>query len=340
MTVEVSNPAGTLSFRDRSAETPGQITHPLADLLEDFVFNNGGERLNLALGGLMPGSYTITTYFHDQHKAWGKVGLSVTDAAGAERGLVGGIQETTGNSPTTVGSATFTVFSNGVDPVTVHIDEETADHVMLNGFTATDQDSLRVDLAPGTSSDPDVQHGFLPFGSSGGTTQGFSSFMGIAGTVTVTIGAADGVVDWRDRGQMTVPLADLAEEFALDRTGLQLVLDDLQAGEYFITTYHHDRGYGWGPIDIDISDARGAGRPVATDFAMSTGVATDPACVSFFFTADGMNPVTIDFTTAGLSFDHEIALLNGFALSYIPEPTSLTLLAGGLLALARRRKRR
>ena len=65
----------------------------------------------------------------------------------------------------------------------------------------------------------------------------------------------------------------------------------------------------------------------------STG---DPALATFWFHADGTNPVMIDFATTGT----QIVPLNGFSLVYVPEPTTLTLLGFGAAGLLIRRRRK
>ena len=342
-----SNPTDGLSFRDR-----GDVSHPLGDLAEDFVFNNAGsgKRLDLTLGSLKPGRYTVTTYLHDLQGALGggTVDVRVTDAMSGERLTVADVVHSAGAGPTAVASATFSVLADGVNPVVVHLDEDSAQIVTLNGFEAAAEDALLVDFGRSTGDEMglthDVQNGFVAFArSSSGTgaqTQSFSTSLGAGGSLSVTVdaGGSDTSIDWRDRGDViNSELGDLAEDFVFDHDHIQLVLDDLKAGGYFITTYHHDRhAGGWDPIDIAVTDAMGTARTVVEGLAVTQGTTGDPALATYYFASDGINRVTIDFTTTGSM----IVPLNGFALTYVPEPASMTLFGLGGLALAMRRRRK
>jgi len=329
---------GRLGWRDR-----GDVTHALGDLVEDFVFNLDGTRLNLTLGSLKPGRYQMTTYMHDRDNGVrGPVDVSVSDATQAERLVADNVVQTSGATPSSVASASFTFISDGIDPVVIHIDEQPGSNlVMINGFETNAMETLRVDFG---LNGQDVQDSFFDFslpGNTGAVTETVASAMGAGGTVDVTVNPVSGVLEYRNRGNMVnSELGDMAEDFVFSRSQFELSVDDLAAGTYMITTYHHDLGYGWAPIDVEISDALGSNRIVATDFTQSRDDITDLARLTIPFVADGINPVTLGFdvTTAG-----NIAMLSGFSLTtFVPEPSTLALAAlgfCGLLGCAVRRKK-
>jgi len=346
--VNLSNPDNSgsgLAFRDR-----GDVTHALGDLAEDFVFNNGGERLDLTLGSLKPGRYFMTAYLHDRLGAFpGTADVRVSDVLGAERLAVGGVASTSGSSPADVASATFSFTSNGVDPVVIHFDEGTAEIVTLNGFSTTADGALRVDFASSTqdsSTGHDVQNGFLAFARSASTTSGtqsetFASVLGTSGTVTAKVSAADGSLAWRDRGDLLGgELGDVGEDFVFDTNYIDLVLEGLKADWYLMTSYHHDMLHVASDLDIFVSDARGDDLLVVQGLTQTVAGTGDPALASFKFLADGVNPVTIRFDNTGTG--STIARLNGFSVTpTVPEPATLSLLAlGGLAAWVRKRKQR
>ncbi len=326
-----------LGFRDRT----GTITHALGDLVEDFVFAIGSDWIDLKLQDLKPGRYQITTYHHDlQTSIHGTQNLLVSDATRTSELVASGLPITNGTAPASIGQATFSFIANGVDPVVVRMDKNTANLPIIDGFEIAAEETLNVDIGCKTTTVPqNLQADFFDFARQSGASaaETISSTLGVAGSVDVTVSAIQG---WRDRGDMpdSIGLAALSEDFAFSWDRMQLTLDDLVAGQYTITTYHHDYTSNWADfdIDVDLSDAFGL-RTVATDISAGNG-ATDPSFVTFNFLADGINPVVIGFTP-----DSGIAMLNGFSLARaVPEPSSLSLLALGLLGLCMttgRRKR-
>ncbi len=325
--VSVNLSSSDLRFRDR-----GNVTHALGDLAEDFVFTYGSE-LDLTLDDLKPGRYQITTYHHDVSGVYGTMDLSVSDATRTSELVSSGLAITSGSAPTSIGQSTFSVISNGVDPVVVSMAKITGNFPMINGFETIAEETLNVDFG---SSDHQVQAGFFDFSRSSDTsaTETIASGLGVACTVDVGVSSVDG---WQDPGNMSaIGLGDVAEDFVSSASRLELTLANLAAGQYVITTYHHDLGSAWDPFDIDVDDAFGS-RIVAAGFTASTGT-VDPALLTFTFRANGIDPVTIGFDT-----DASIAMLNGFSLALaIPEPSSLLLACLGLAAvgLVRRKRRR
>lgn len=344
--VNVAAPGGELGFRDR-----GDVAHALGDLAEDFVFNNVTDRLDLTVGSLKPGFYTLTAYLHDRNNAFpGTVDVRVSDALVGEQLQQSDVDVTVGASPATIAAATVRFYSNGIDPVVVHFDEGTAGIVPLAGFeSAAAAPSLRVDFARSTGDEQglthDVQNGFLPFTSSSpetgdGLSQTFSGELGLGETVTVRLEGNSDALRWRDRGDVVnAELGDMSEDLVFNNEWLEMVLEGLPVSYYVITTYHADPGYDHGSIDIEVDDALGTGRSIVTDLVMPSTRAGDAATATFEFLAGG--PVTIRFT------EHDSASLvmfNGFALTaLVPEPSTFVLAVLGLCGLglvALRRKRR
>jgi len=123
---------------------------------------------------------------------------------------------------------------------------------------------------------------------------------------------------------------------------MKLTLEDLEAGRYEITTYHHST-YSLNPgslIDINMTDSDGF-HVIGTDVPLTVGRTPDwISTQTFLFNTDGSD-VLIDFIWAGSTSDHNN--LSGFMFVRIPEPASVGLMAFGaviLLPLARRRRRR
>ena len=341
--VEVASAAsgGRMGFRDR-----GNTTGALADLAEDFVFNLDGTRLNLTLGSLKPGRYDITTYHHDLTTSIsGTLDTGVDDARGSEQPRTSGVAITNGSADPGIGSTSFSFFSDGVNPVVVHVDENTANLALLNGFALSPAaESLRVDFALAGSAN-DVQDGFVDFSrgatTTGGQTEVYSSSLGSDGTVTVRVAAQDNSLQWRDRGNSgAAELADVAEDFVFDPTWVELTLEGLAPSTYLMTSYHHDLTHVASPLDIDVWDDGGDGRRAVSGLVQMVSSSGNPALATFLIFSDG-SPVTIRFTDLGTG--DAIARLNGFSLTaVVPEPSALVLAGLGLCGLvlvgARRRR--
>ena len=178
----------------------------------------------------------------------------------------------------------------------------------------------------------------VDFGSSdgsgngpGGTQPGFVSLEGTeaAGTAPLTRGvfsslATDGSVDvtiggythFRDYAAVTGALAGqnaLLSDMALRNEfgTMTLTLDDLAAGVYEITTYHHSTQFGGGPFDIHLTDALVTNANIFAGHPTTGGSApTAISTATFSFTCDG-SPVAIDFI-GGTASQH--VSLNGFEL--------------------------
>ncbi|NQT13791.1 MAG: hypothetical protein HQ582_13645, partial [Planctomycetes bacterium] len=192
------------------------------------------------------------------------------------------------------------------------------------GSTAAAQ-TLTVDVghASTSTSSGDVQPGFFDLsaanlddrlmGRAEETFSGsFSSPLGVEGTVGVALGAPHSrwkTLAFRDRGDMSGELADLAEDFAFNEARLKLTLSRLKPGVYAMTTWHHDPSYAGGMIDVVVGSRTVRGAVVQT-----TGRSTAPASAEFTFTANGTDPVVIGFVSQSQS-DAFVAYLNGFSLA-------------------------
>ena len=117
-------------------------------------------------------------------------------------------------------------------------------------------------------------------------------------------------LDWRDRGNAAASnvteLVLLGEDFVKDNNGtVSLTLNDLPAGLYTATSYHHDPANTQSPrIQVFVSDAVGeerlqpaqgdAGQATTNVNALSAGIMTN-ASMAFTFYANGNDPVTLRF---------------------------------------------
>lgn len=340
--VRLAAPDGQLGFRDRA-----DVTHSLGDLLEDHVFPKNDDGLELTLGSLKPGMYSMTTYMHDSEHDRDTVDVRVTDSLGT-RAVASGIDQTTGTSPTAVAQATFDFYSNGIDPVTVHLDEATAIDAWLNGFAveqSTVSPSLRVDFGWQNPAF-DLASGFEAFtnsnqnGADGQSIQ-FASELGTAGEVTVQVEGNSDWLGWRDRGDVYgAELGDVSEDFVFNGEWLEVVLEDLQPGAYLMTSYHADPGFNHGAVDVLVSDALGNDRLVATDILMPEPMNVEPGFATYTLYADGINPVTVRFAESNPAGSSTYVMLGGFALTAVPEPSALLLGLLGVFGLLVPRRRK
>ncbi|MHC4402433.1 MAG: PVC-type heme-binding CxxCH protein [Planctomycetota bacterium] len=186
-------------------------------------------------------------------------------------------------------------------------------------------ETLRVDVGhAGTlSSSDDLQSGFegLSAANRDGRLMGraartcsksFAGPLGVEGRVTVTLDAphdAWPTLAFRDRGDMSGELADLAEDFVFNEARLRLTLTGLKTGLYAVTTWHHDARYVGGMIDVCVGPRTAAG-----GLAQTTGPSTVPASAVFTVEADGVSPVVVEISSQSNN-DAFVAYLNGFSLT-------------------------
>ncbi len=335
---------GSIDDRDRGAMN---VAQPLGDVGRDFIFGNrnaGATRLDVVLADLAAGNYTFTGYYHDNN---GSSPFDIDIDANTGSGFADAttVARSFGTNPAGgIASTTFGFDANGVNSVVLRHVAETNGH-LINGFelAANPLPALNVDIG---LNNHDVQPGFFSFerGSAAGAddeTQRFLTDFGNDGTVDVTLTNAN---VFRDRATSGNPVGgafgDLAESFFAHQDELTLTLSNLVAGDYRITTYHHDSQTDHDIIGVRITDADRDMADLGLSLDPTTG--TSPLSIATFdllFRSDGINDVQLQFfeQTAPGSI-----ILNGFTLERIdtvPEPATaiLALLGGGML-LARRRR--
>ena len=214
---------------------------------------------------------------------------------------------------------------------------------------------LQVDF--GANMPQDVQAGFYEFSAgatgnnspniNGPVTNAYASPLSAGGTVTVIADSENtaNTLDFRDRGDVTTgAVGDLIEDHIKNQQGgVRLTLQGLEAGQYEMTSWHHDGGGGAAGnlIDVIVDDALGSGRLLVDDLTVTGGLTpTSVASATFLFWADGANDVVILFDDANAAgnTDRETPV-NGFILVQIPEPMTPAMLGFGLLAVRLLRRR-
>ncbi|MFW6161597.1 MAG: LamG domain-containing protein, partial [Planctomycetota bacterium] len=247
------------------------------------------------------------------------------------------------------GKATDRVYEGLMDEIAVFKRPLTPAEIQAQYRTALDGlrrlPALSVDI--GSNGHP-IQDGFstfeLPTSPGGGdhSRTYASDFAASPDGVTVTLSGPGGLNGARSRGALAHTLGDLATSFVFDSSALNVIFSNLAPGDYELVTYHHDRNHQQKYMDILVTDAAGTAVPRALDVRASTGINPDDIASGFVtFTADGLNDVIITFQDNGLyTRGGSVVALSGFELTAaIPEPTTLTLLGLGALALARRRRK-
>ncbi len=163
-----------------------------------------------------------------------------------------------------------------------------------------------------------IQAGFFGFeaaegGGNPAVTRSFPSSLGASNTVDVTLG---GYTHFRDYAAVTGDFAGasplLSDMTLRNADGTQtMTLGGLKPGVYEITTFHHSTQFGGGSLNINLTDANGAGQSVAAALAVSSGAApTSVSTATINFVSDG-SPVSLDIV-GGTSSQH--AAFNGFRL--------------------------
>jgi len=309
-----------------------------------YSVSGGNTTINTHIADLTAGDTTLTT---------ATKGVTGTHGSAAPLGI--GIADFTLTSPT---PPIQSAFPGAIDEVAVYNSALNATTLQHHLVTLLDAHDLRLDFGTTTGDD---QTGYSLFergsGASGTTSspqsETFGSLLGAGDMVTVSLSAVDGDLRWRDRGDVTNhPQGDMLEDLVAGIFGgasggdLEMTLSDLEAGPYEITTYHHDPLTIEGRIDIDVDDALGAHADVVTGLLQSAGYDNPTVAeATFQFVANGTDDIVITFDQTGYpahEFGTPAAVLSGFTLTLVPEPSALMLLATGVLAWlprARRRKR-
>jgi hypothetical protein len=345
----------TAGYDDRVRALPtngGAFTQ--ADIFRDFVFSRQGvnQGLNLYVTGLVPyQTYTGSLWSYDN----GSGGMRVSDwfANGVtirNNYVFGGQTLPVTNDDYRI-DFSFLASETGEVSIRGRRDSTSADTtvppnpaasfgVFVNAFELTDAGSgllvsdpvLQVDFGPGTTSLP----GFSPMPL---TANG-----SIIGGKTVTLSAIGGVnLDERNR---TAPLNNgpftheaLLQDFvfaltgAADTTGMEVRVDGLTPGqEYLATVWSYDtsstgaRGSNW----------IGDGAPVPYQFA---GEAAPRNNEDYRFrlmaTADANGTLFLRGLKSTTGVDNHAVFLNALELrTVIPEPSTVALAVGALVALA------
>lgn len=335
---------GGITSRDRGALDASQ---PLSDIGRDFVFGNrnaGATFLDVTVADLAPGAYTVTSFHHDRNGSSAfDIDVDVNTGGGFMDGAT--VSRSFGVNPAGgVASGSFDINATGSD-VTLRLVASTNGH-LINALTIvpTDIQPLNVDIG---LNGHDIQPGFVSFerGSSAGNddeVQTYFTPLGVNDTVTVTLDSAN---VFRDRTTTGNPvggsLGDLAESFFARQGEVLLTLSDLEAGDYEITTFHHDSQTNHGGILLGLTDANGIVADLGLDIDPSFG--TNPVQVfsnTIAFTANGFDDVVLRFFEGPNS--PASIVINGFTLQAnadIPEPTSLALISLAGAAMLRRHRR-
>ena len=126
-------------------------------------------------------------------------------------------------------------------------------------------------------------------------------------------------IDSRNRDDVdeSIPLHDLLDDAFKEGNPFDMVIKNLDAGMYTMTTYHHDPEEDVqnddGTLNINVQDADGT-RLVADHLQQSWGPKPSfVAVASFRFRADGVNDIVITFADNNDGIHNE-AFLNGFEL--------------------------
>jgi hypothetical protein len=228
--------------------------------------------------------------------------------------------------------------------------------VLLGGAREAAAVDLRIDFGVAdndsfTSSTPnEIQAGFSGFNFqpefNGSPTQDvvfvfpqITTTQNISGVNVSIHGGGNGLTIYDFATDVAGPLGDLVEDgtFTFD-ADITVTLNGLPAGVYVMTGYHHLADPPGGlptPFPaFDIYVNTGSGESLAAaDIVASTGFNPESITTSNFqFTATGADVVVrLDGEFVGSSIP---AILNGFTLVEVPEPTSGALLALGAAILA------
>lgn len=101
---------------------------------------------------------------------------------------------------------------------------------------------------------------------------------------TIEISPARG---FRGKG-MTHNTGDLLEDGVVADGPLNVTIKGLSAGDYTLTTFHHDPDVDRGNVDIDLQDAKGTQKNIVKNLRQSTGSTPDPYAEALFnFHSDG-----------------------------------------------------
>lgn len=208
-------------------------------------------------------------------------------------------------------------------------------------------DTLSVDIGQ-DASDAVLQPGWNEMLGPGGssTVPLVASFddttLGGDDPVTVTVSGQEYFRNYAHvvTGGPYLEVTDVLREYALrvHAGSINLELEGLLPGPYEITTYHHSNTNDV-PTKITLIDALGT--RVIDDYVWSSGSAPTDASRTFTFFSDGATTIRVEFFRRETG-DIRHSALNGFAVTRLPEPSTLLLLSLGIVGLfvpTRRRRR-
>jgi hypothetical protein len=221
-------------------------------------------------------------------------------------------------------------FNSRVDNLRPHVPRWNADHVALvwlrgSYSTYTSYDLKTVALLDPPLAEPEhalsvdfgatgqlVQAGFMPFTrdpnpAGAAQTEMYSSpFAAGGGQIAVAVGGGD--VQFLDRGDdVAGPLGDVADDFVFNSGALTLTFGNLQAGDYQLVLYGHDRNFSQSAYRIVLDGAQIGQLTPTTGAAPPIGIASSRVQ----FHASGAGNVTFSLESLTAAAD---VTLNGFEL--------------------------
>ncbi len=353
---------GFTHFRDYSGLIDG--SDAVSPLLSDMVLRNSDNTMTVGLGNLEPGTYEMTTYHHSTQFGGGTMDIAVNDAAGSST-VETGLAISAGTSPATGTSSTFTIVSDG-SPVSVEfLGGAGSQHMPLNGFklkqATAAPERLGVVLAvdfndrgAAEAADPTVtQAGFSEFlidgdenvDQTGPTTR---TFAGIDVTLTHSSGLgigdrrrtypAPGALYSYSELQRDVLFARTTAGGATTDDGMDILIENLDPlTAYEVEVWSYDDGSN----SPRVSDWFANGLLAADDYTFNgadtnplTGLTFDDhAMFSLLTTSDADGSILIEGRQAYAGGEIGV-FLNGLRVTeVVPEPSTLVLLALGVLAL-------
>jgi hypothetical protein len=213
---------------------------------------------------------------------------------------------------------------------------------------------IRLDVDAFDAPASETEIGFTRMTAAGMTGDAINGNFAPAATingVTVTASFVVGNMQFRDRGiaSATVPpppFQNLLRDFIgsdnnpAGNTEIDVRIAGLAAGQYEITTFHHD----WNVaslnnlFDIVVNDANGMGQLLVNDATFNN---TDPYFgETIFVTSNGVDDILLRIISdANASVDHRVRF-NGIVIAAVPEPASIALWTLGSLGLAWGARRR